>query len=165
MRKVLGALARRWLVLHEEIKGHTRALKNLTATAAPRLVDAFGIGFDNAAKMLVTAGDNANRIRSEAALAKLCGACPIPASSGRTSGRHRLNRGGNRQANAALYRVVIVRMRWHAPTQAYFARRTAEGLSKKDIIRCVKRYVVREIDRLLPRSGTDPSLEHKLDNL
>jgi transposase len=113
-------------------------------------VEAFGIGFDSAAEMLVTAGDDSGRIRSEAALAKLCGACPIPASSGKTNGRHRLNRGGNRQANAALHRVVIVRMRWHEPTRAYVARRTAEGLSKKDIIRCLKRYVAREVYRLLP---------------
>ena len=150
MLYVLGSLARRWLQLHEEIKAHTRALEQLTARAAPRLVEAFGIGFDSAAEMLVTAGDDSGRIRSEAALAKLCGACPIPASSGKTNGRHRLNRGGNRQANAALHRVVIVRMRWHEPTRAYVARRTAEGLSKKDIIRCLKRYVAREVYRLLP---------------
>jgi transposase len=84
------------------------------------------------------------RIRSEAALAKLCGACPIPASSGKTN-RHRLNRGGNRQANAALYRVVIVRMRGHQPTLDYVRRRTAEGKSKPEIIRCLKRFVAREI--------------------
>ena len=150
MRHTLRSLALRWLDVHEEIKTHTRALKKLTAAAAPDLVDAFGIGFDTAAEMLVTAGDNNDRIRSDAALAKMCGVCPIPASSGQTSGRHRLNRGGNRQANAALYRVVIVRMRWHPPTIAYVARRTAEGLSKKDIIRCLKRYVAREIYALLP---------------
>ena len=80
----------------------------------------------------------------------MCGVFPIPASSGKTSGRHRLNRGGNRQANAALYRIVIVRMRWHEPTKAYVERRTAEGLSKKDIIRCLKRYVAREVYSLLP---------------
>ena len=83
-------------------------------------------------------------IRSEAAFDKLCGACPIPASSGKTS-RHRLNRGGNRQANAALYRVVITRMRGHRPTLDYVKRRTAEGKSKPEIIRCLKRYVAREI--------------------
>ena len=154
MLHVLGSLARRWLELHEEIKEHTRALKELTASAAPRLVEAFGIGFDSAAELLVTAGDNSDRIRSEAALAKLCGVCPIPASSGQTSGRHRLNRGGNRQANAALYRIVIVRMRWHEPTRAYVDRRTAEGLSKRDIIRCLKRYVAREVYRLLPRPAS-----------
>ena len=84
------------------------------------------------------------RIRSDAAFAKLCGACPIPASSGVTN-RHRLFRGGHRQANATLYRIVIVRMRWHQPTIDYVARRTAQGLSKKDIIRCLKRFVAREI--------------------
>jgi len=150
MRHTLRSLARRWLEVHEEIKIHTAALKRLTRAVAPDLVDAFGIGFDTAAEMLVTAGDNNDRIRSDAALAKLCGVCPIPASSGQTSGRLRLNRGGNRQANAALYRVVIVRMRWHPPTIAYVTRRTAEGLSKKDIIRCLKRYVAREIYNLLP---------------
>jgi transposase InsO family protein len=107
---------------------------------------------DFAAELLVAAGDNGERIRSEAAFAKLCGACPIPASSGRTTGRHRLNRGGNRQANAALYRIVIVRLRWHQPTIDYVARRTAEGRTKKEIIRCLKRYVAREVFHLLPTS-------------
>ena len=150
MRQVLRSLAQRWLVLHDEIKMHGAHLKTLTKAAAPELVAAFGIGPDIAAELLVTAGENTDRIRSEAALAKLCGVCPIPASSGKTSGRHRLNRGGNRQANAALYRAVVVRMRWHPATMAYVERRTTEGLSKKEIIRCLKRYVVREIYRLLP---------------
>ena len=150
MRHVLRSLAQRWLALHEEIKVHGTHLKNLTKAVAPELVAAFGIGPDIAAELLVTAGDNTDRIRSEAALAKLCGACPIPASSGKTSGRHRLNRGGNRQANAALYRAVVVRMRWHPATMAYVERRTTEGLSKKEIIRCLKRYVARELYRLLP---------------
>ncbi len=110
MRHTLRALAMRWLELHEEVKGHSRRLKALTRTAAPQLLDSFGIGFDIAAQMLITAGDNSDRVRNEAAFAKMCGACPIPAGSGKTSGRHRLNRGGNRQANAALYRAVIVRM-------------------------------------------------------
>ena len=153
MRHVLRALARRWLVLHDEIKIHTRELKQITTEAAPQLLDAFGIGTDIAAEMLITAGDNADRVRSEAAFAKLCGVCPIPAGSGKTSGRHRLNRGGNRQANAALYRAVIVRMRWHEPTIAYVERRTREGLSKREIIRCLKRYVAREVYRLLPTSS------------
>jgi transposase len=158
MRLVLACLARRWLDLHEEIKAHSRNLKRLTAQAAPELVAAFGIGPDIAAEMLVTAGDNNDRIRSDAALAKLCGACPIPAGSGKTNGRHRLNRGGNRQANAALYRAIIVRMRWHPPTIAYVERRTAEGLSKREIIRCLKRYLAREIYRLLPEPSTPPTL-------
>ncbi len=150
MRQVLASLARRWLELHEEIKAHSRHLKKLTKTAAPDLVAAFGIGPDIAAEMLVTAGDNSDRIRSDAALAKLCGACPIPAGSGKTNGRHRLNRGGNRQANAALYRAIIVRMRWHPATIAYVERRTTEGLSKREIIRCLKRYLAREVYGLLP---------------
>jgi transposase len=104
----------------------------------PELVATFGIGFDSAAELLCAAGDNAGRVRSEAAYAKLCGACPVPASSGKTS-RHRLNRGGNRQANAALFRIVVVRMRRHPATIAYVQRRTAEGLSKREIIRCLKR--------------------------
>lgn len=158
MRRVLASLARRWLELHEEIKVHSRTLTDLTRSAAPDLLDAFGIGPDTAAEMLVTAGDNTDRIRSEAALAKLCGACPIPAGSGKTNGRHRLNRGGNRQANAALYRVIIVRMRWHPPTIAYVERRTAEGLSKKEIIRCLKRYLIREVYRLLPEPCTTAEL-------
>ncbi len=89
-------------------------------------------------------GDNPERIRSEAAFAKLCGTCPIPASSGQTS-RHRLYRGGHRQANAALYPLAIVRMRFHQPTINHVARRTTERLTKKDIIRCLKRFLAREV--------------------
>jgi transposase len=154
MRHTLATLARRWFDLHEEIKIHAGHLKTLTRAAAPQLLDAFGIGLDIAAQMLITAGDNNDRVRNEAALAKLCGACPLPAGSGKTNGRHRLNRGGNRQANAALYRAVIVRMRWHEPTIAYVAKRTADGLSKKEIIRCLKRYLVREIYQLLPDTSS-----------
>lgn len=149
---VLRSLARRWLALHEEVKEHTRHLERITDETAPQLTACFGIGFDCAAEMLTAAGDNGERIRSEAAFAKLCGVCPIPASSGRTTGRHRLNRGGNRQANAALYRIVVVRLRWHQPTIDYAARRTSEGRTKKEIIRCLKRYVAREVFHLLPRS-------------
>lgn len=150
MRHVLSSMAKRWLALHEEAKAHAASLKALTTAAAPRLLEAVGVGYDTAAQMLITAGDNTNRIKSEAAFAKMCGACPIPAGSGKTNNRHRLYRGGNRQANAALYRVVIVRMRWHQPTIDYVARRTAEGLSKREIIRCLKRYLARELFRLLP---------------
>jgi transposase len=108
------------------------------------MVEAHGIKTGTAAEMLILVGDNPERIHSEAAFAKLCGVCPIPASSGKTS-RHRLNRGGHRQANAALYRVVIVRMRAHQPTIDYVRRRTAEGKSKLEIIRCLKRFVAREV--------------------
>ena len=95
--------------------------------------------------MLILFGDNPDRIRSEAAFAKLYGACPIPASSGVTTGRHRLNRGGHRQANAALYRAVIVRMWYPQPTLDYVARRTADGRTRREIIRCLKRFLAREI--------------------
>ena len=98
-----------------------------------------------AAELLIVFGDNPDWIRSEAAFAKLCGACPIPASSGMTTGRHRLNRGGHRHANAALYRAVIVRMQFHQPTRDYVARRIAAGRTKRDIIRCLKRFLAREI--------------------
>ncbi len=157
MAHTLAALADRYLSLHEEIKAHTVHLKTLTRQAAPAMLDAFGVGVDIAAQMLITAGDNTDRVHSEAAFAKLCGVCPIPTGSGRTDGTYRLNRGGNRQANAALYRAVIVRMRWHAPTIAYVANRTAEGKSKKFIIRCLKRYLIRELYPLLPATSSAPA--------
>ena len=103
-----------------------------------------GIATLTIAEMLILVGDNPTRIRSEAALAKLCDVCLIPGSSGKTH-RFRFNRGGNRQANAALYRVAIVRMRRHEPTLAYVRKRTKDGKSKSEIIRCLKRYIVREI--------------------
>ena len=152
----LRALARRWLTLDAEIRDHDAQLAQLTQQLAPNLVQAHGMGPGTAAEMLLLVGDNRERIRSEAALAKLCGTCPVPASSGKTS-RHRLNRGGNRQANAALYRVVIVRMRGHQPTLDYVRRRTAEGKSKLEIIRCLKRFVAREIFGYLCRPSQPPS--------
>jgi transposase len=154
MQHTLAHLARRRFDLHDEIKTHSTLLKNLTRAAASRLLEAFGVGLDVAAQIVITAGDNTERVRNEAAFAKICGVCPIPAGSGKTNGRHRLNRGGNRQANAALYRTVIVGMRWHEPTIAYVARRTGEGLSKKDIIRCLKRYLARELYQLLPATSS-----------
>jgi len=143
-KHALRALAKRWFDLDAEIAEHDRLLDRLTAEAAPTLRDGYGIGPDTAAEMLIVFGDNPQRIKSEAAFAKLCGTCPIPASSGLTN-KHRLYRGGHRQANAAIYRTVIVRMRFHQPTIEYVARRTTEGLTKKDIIRCLKRFVAREI--------------------
>ena len=143
-KAALRALARRWLMLDAEIKEHDLALDALTDACAPGLKAAYGVATGTAAEMLILVGDNPDRIRSEAAFAKLCGACPVPASSGKTT-RHRLNRGGHRQANAALYRVVIVRMRSHPPTLAYVRKRLADGLTKREIIRCLKRFVAREI--------------------
>ena len=140
----LKALARRWVHLEPRCAPYDAVLDDLTAQASPTLRDGYGFGADPAAEILIVFGDNPERIRSEAAFAKLCGTCPIPASSAQTS-RHRLYRGGHRQANAALYRVAIVRMRFHQPTIDYVARRTTEGLSKKDIIRCLKRFLAREV--------------------
>ena len=128
-------------------------LTPLVAQINPALTAANGVGTDVAGQLLVTAGDNPDRLRSEAAFAALCGVSPIPASSGRTH-RHRLNRGGDRQANAAIYRVVLCRMRWDPRTRAYVQRRTAEGLSKKDIIRCLKRLIARELYYLITSPPT-----------
>ena len=139
----LGTLAHRHQALSREIKALTAELDRLTATAAPELVALFGIGQDNAGALLVAAGDNPQRLRSEACFAMLCGSSPIQASSGKTV-RHRLNRGGDRQANAALYRIVLVRLRYHQPTKDYLTRRLAEGKPKNEIIRCLKRYIARE---------------------
>ena len=147
----LRAIARRWLDLEAEVKSHDAHLEELVGQCAPTMVRAHGVKTGTAAELLVLVGDNPERIRSEAALAKLCGACPVPASSGKTS-RHRLNRGGHRQANAALHRVVVVRMRAHEPTITYVRRRTAEGKSKREIIRCLKRFVAREIFGYLCRA-------------
>jgi transposase len=144
----LRTLARRYQALDTEITALDSELDRLTATAAPRLLALFGVGPDVASALLIAAGDNPRRLRSEAAFSMLCGSSPIKASSGKTT-RHRLNRGGDRQANAALYRIVIVRLRWHQPTKDYMARRTTEGKSKKEIIRCLKRYVAREVFAVL----------------
>ena len=143
-KAAMRALARRWLWLHEEIIAHDKELERLVTERAPDLMASHGIATLTVAEMLILVGDDPTRIRSEAAFAKLCGVCPIPASSGKTH-RFRLNRGGNRQANAALYRVAIVRMRSHEPTLAYFKKHTKDGKSKSEIIRCLKRYIVREI--------------------
>jgi transposase len=140
----LRALARRWQSLTEEISDLEDLITPLVAALNPDLLARQGVGVDTAGQLLVTAGNNADRLCSEAAVAALTGTCPVPASSGKTR-RHRLNRGGDRQANAALYRVVLSRMRWDSRTRAYVERRTQQGLSKKEIIRCLKRYLVREL--------------------
>lgn len=108
-----------------------------------------GVGPGVAAVLLVAAGENPQRMRSEASFAHMAGVAPLPAGSRLTSGRHRLNKGGNRQANNALWRVVVVRIRTDPRTKAYLERRTGEGKGKKEIIRCLKRYVAREIYREL----------------
>ena len=144
----LRSLARRHQQLTAEIADLDELLEPLVAAINPGLVAANGVGTDVAGQLLVTTGDNHDRLRSEAAFAMLCGAAPIPASSGKTN-RHRLNRGGDRQANKALYRVAICRLRWDPRTRAYMERRTKDGLSKKEIIRCLKRYIARELYQLI----------------
>jgi transposase len=140
----LRELARRAQTLTAEIRRLDAELVRLARTAAPALLARCGVGADVAGALLVVAGDNPERLGSEATFSMLCGVSPLPASSGRTV-RHRLNRGGNREANNALWRIVLVRMSCDESTRRYVARRTAEGKSKREIIRCLKRYVAREI--------------------
>jgi transposase len=144
----LRSVARRYEALSEEIAELEAHLDRLVGQAAPELVSLPGIGTDSAATLLIVAGDNPQRLRSEASFASLCGVSPIDASSGKVV-RHRLNRGGNREANRALYMICLARMRRDLRTQEYVSRRTKEGKSKREIIRCLKRYVAREVYRVL----------------
>jgi transposase len=144
----LKSVAVRHQQLSAEITRLDTQLARLVTEAAPALLAAQGMGPQTAAALLVAAGDNPERLHNEAAFAHLCGAAPIPASSGKTH-RHRLNRGGDREANWALYMLAVGRLAWHAPTRAYAARRTAQGLSKREIVRCLKRYIAREVYHLL----------------
>jgi transposase len=140
----LRVLARRVLELEAELKELKAILKPLVAATAPELVARHGVGTETAGVLLVAAGDNPERLRDERAFAHYCGVSPIDASSG-TVIRKRLNRGGNRQANAALWRIVMVRLVSDPASRAYFERRVKEGLSKSEAIRCLKRYVAREL--------------------
>jgi transposase len=146
----LRTLGRRYQALSAELTTLDAELDRLTTAAAPKLLARFGIGADSAGALLVAAGDNPQRLHSDAAFAMLCGSSPIEASSGKTR-RYRLNRGGDRQANAALYRIVVARLRHDPRTQEYLTRRIREGKSKKEAIRCLKRYVAREVFAALPR--------------
>jgi transposase len=153
-RASLRRLARRHQVMDAEITDLDAEIGPLVKQAAPELLALFGVGPETAGQLLASAGDNPERMRSEAAFAHLAGAAPIPASSGRTH-RHRLNRGGDRAANNALHTIVLVRMRYDERTRAYVERRTKEGLSKKDIVRCLKRFVAREVYRSLTATPTE----------
>jgi transposase len=152
----LRSLARRHQQLTIEITDLDKLITPLIEKINPDLLELNGVGPDTAGQLLVTAGANPERLHSEAAFAMLCGTAPLPASSGKTN-RHRLNRGGDRQANAALYRVVLSRLRWDQRTRTYVERRTTEGKSKKEIIRCLKRYIAREIYQLLNPTQPTPS--------
>jgi transposase len=140
----MRGLARRIQHLNAEIKHLDSMLSVLVNDTAPSLVGLYGVGTDTAATLLVAAGDNPDRLRSERSWAHLCGVCPIPAGSGKTDGRHRLNRGGDRQANAAFYRIVLTRMSRDEQTRTYVTRRRNEGKNTAEIMRCLKRYVARE---------------------
>jgi len=152
----LRSVARRYQALSREIDELEAHLDRLVGQVAPELVSLPGIGTDNAATLLVVAGDNPQRLRSEASFANLCGVAPIEASSGKVV-RHRLNRGGNREANRALYMTCLARMRRDQRTKEYVVRRTQEGKSKREIIRCLKRYVAREVYRVLISCGARSS--------
>jgi hypothetical protein len=143
-KAALQAVAKRIQLLEAELTLADRRLAKLVGRAAPRLLALLAIGNDHAGQLLVTAGQHPERLRGEAAFAHLCGVAPIPASSGKTH-RHRLHRGGDRDANRALHLAVVVRMRFCPRTHAYVDRRGKEGLSKPEIMRCIKRYLAREV--------------------
>ena len=136
----------------QHLTGEIHQLKDQITTVitqhTPALLTRYGVSPDNAAALLITAGDNPDRLHSEASFAALCGVSPLQASSGKTT-RHRINRGGDRHANAALYRITLCRLRWHQPTCDYLNRRSTEGKTRRDIIRCLKRYITREIYHLI----------------
>lgn len=154
----LKALATRCQALSAEIAAADAALQEILDAYAPMLCDLPGVGTDVASQLLVTVGDNPDRVRNEAQFASLVGVAPVPASSGKTT-RHRLSRGGDRNANHALYQVVLVRMASCQRTKEYVAKRTAEGKSKREIMRCLKRYAAREIYRQItnPQPAPDNS--------
>jgi transposase len=149
-KTALATLGRRVLELDEEKQRLDQLMSELVAKTAPSLLGLRGVGVDTAATLLVAAGDNPDRLRSEAAWAHLCGVAPIEASPGKIT-RYRLNRGGDRQANSALFGIVVTRLRSESRTQAYMERRLKEGRSKLEIIRVLKRYVAREVYHHLPR--------------
>lgn len=153
-RFALREIARRIEFLDAHNTRLETRISELVIAHCPALIGLCGVGPHSAAQLLAAAGDNPQRIRSEAAFAKLCGVCPMSASSGKTN-RHRLNRGGDRRANNALFTIVLVRMRHDPTTRAYVERRTTEGMSKKEIMRCLKRYVAREVYNTLINPPAD----------
>ena len=143
-------LARRVKRLNTEMGEIDRLLTDLLEQTAPGLFGLHGLGTDTAASLLVAAGNNPDRLGSEGSWAHLCGTTPLPANSGKITTRFRLNRGGDRQANAALYRIVLTRMSSDQDTRRYVARRRDEGLNTAEIMRCLKRYVARQTFKHLP---------------
>lgn len=155
-KAALRRLARRHQAMDAEISELDGDLGPLVQHTAPALLELTGVGTEIAGQLLVSAGDNPERMRSEAAFAHLAGVAPLPASSGRTH-RHRLNPGGDRAANSALFTIVLVRMRHDPDTRTYVERRTKEGLSKREIMRCLKRYVARQIYQALTTTPRVPA--------
>ena len=150
---VIRGLARRIRDLDDEMRTIDDALTELIGATAPSLLACHGVGVVTAATLLVTAGDNPDRLHTERSWAHLCGVAPVPAGSGKTTGRVRLSHGGNRHANAALYQIVLTRMSSDPATRNYVRRRRAEGLSTREIMRCLKRYVARQTFKHLPRAA------------
>jgi transposase len=150
-KQSMRSLARRVQDLDTETAELADSIEGIVQAAAPEMLEIKGVGPDTASALLVVAGDNADRVKNESAFARLCGVSPLEASSGKTI-RHRLNRTGDRQANSALWRIVLVRMGTDDRTRDYVERRLAEGKSKREIMRCLKRYVAREIFKALPRT-------------
>nr|WP_043665265.1 transposase [Streptomyces xylophagus] len=156
-RIALRRLAKRYQHLSEEIAAADAELRALITHTAPGLLALPGVGTETAGQLLVTAGDNPDRLVSEASFAHLCTAAPVPASPGLTD-RRRLNRGGDRQANRAPHTIVLDRMRHDPRTRDYVARRTLEGLKTKDIFRCLKRFIAPEVHRNLTSApSTSPA--------
>ncbi len=149
---VIRNLARRIRGLNAEMRTIDEMITDLITETAPGLLDLYGVGVDTAASLLVTAGDNPDRLHAEGSWAHLCGTTPLPANSGKVTTRFRLSRGGDRQANAALYRIVLTRMSSHQETRTYVARRRDEGLNTAEIMRCLKRYVARQTYKHLPQT-------------
>ncbi len=159
-KRALSVLARRIRTLEAEIADLDDDLRPLIEQTAPTLLAMYGVGLDVAGQLLATVGDNPDRLRTEAAFAHLCGVAPIPASSGKTN-RHRLNRGGDRGANHALWRIAMTRLRYDQRTKAYRDRRAAQQKTNKDIMRCLKRYIAREVyDAILTDLAPTPPTEN-----
>ena len=151
-RFTLRSLTRRYRDLTDELKALDGQLDRLVKQAAPELVARHGIGTQSAAQLLITAGDNAERLDDEGSFAHLCGVAPLPANSGQRQERHRLNGGGDRHANYALHMIALSRLRTEQRTKTYASKRTRQGKTDREIMRCIKRYIARETYRVLVRN-------------
>jgi transposase len=159
-KHTLRSLARRIQHLTVEIDDLQAQIRSVVTEHRPELLDSYGLGPDTAARLLITVGDNPDRIHSEASFASLCGVAPVEASSGNTS-RRRLS--GERRANTALYFIALSRMRWDPRTESYLQRRISEGKTRREALRCVKRYIARELYPLLlnpPNTKSNPARRH-----